>query len=146
LQTNPTIGLEVKKVSHLFRQNLESRHTDLDEGITGPQRMVLHYLAECAGSREVFQKDIETAFSIRRSSVTGVLQLMEKNGLITRESVPTDARLKKLILTSTGIALHQKAKDDIRATEEKALRGLEAAEIDQLFFLLEKVRNNLECN
>ena len=145
MRPTASVGMEVKKVSHLFRQNLESRHTSMDEGITGPQRMVLYYLAEHAGERDVFQKDIETAFSIRRSSVTGVLQLMEKNGLIARESVPSDARLKKLVLTPAGAALHQKAKADIRATEEKALRGMEAHEVAQLFSLLEKIQKNLEC-
>ena len=52
--------------------------------------------------KEVFQRDIQEQFSIRRSTVTGILQLMEKNGLITRSSVERDARLKKLELTPPG--------------------------------------------
>lgn len=139
------IGLEIKRVSHLFRHHLESRHTADDEGITGPQRMILHYLAEYADTRDVFQRDIETAFSIRRSSVTSLLKLMEKNGLIIRESVPNDARLKKLVMTPFGMALHQKTEADIQAAEHKALSGMQPDEINQLFSLLEKVRKNLEC-
>lgn len=39
----------------------------------------------------MFQKDIEEAFNITRSSVTGVVKLMEQKGYIRRESVAGDA-------------------------------------------------------
>ena len=48
---------------------------------------------------QVFQRDIEREFSITRSTVTNILQLMERKGYIERRSVPQDARLKKLVLT-----------------------------------------------
>lgn len=47
----------------------------------------------------VFQRDIEREFSITRSTVTNILQLMERKGYIQRLSVPQDARLKQLVLT-----------------------------------------------
>ena len=38
----------------------------------------------------VFQRDIEREFSITRSTVTNILQLMERKGYIQRLSVPQD--------------------------------------------------------
>ena len=137
------VGLEIRKVSNLFRRNLESRLTPAEVGVTGMQRMVLRFLAEHA-DREIYQRDIESFFSIRRSTATGMLQLMEKNGLLVRQSVSSDARLKKLELTPAGTALYRKTESDIQAMEHKAVLGMTAAEVDQFFLLLGKIQKNLE--
>ena len=49
---------------------------------------------------------------------------MEKKGYIRRESVPYDARLKKLVLTDTGRELHEKTKDMIDILEEQTIEGI----------------------
>lgn len=47
----------------------------------------------------IFQKDIEREFKIKGSSVTSVLNNLEKNGYILRKSVERDKRLKQIVLT-----------------------------------------------
>ena len=143
MQKTRCVGIEVRKVSHLIRRNLESRLTPAEVGVTGMQRMVLQFLADHAG-QDVYQRDIEAFFSIRRSTVTGILQLMEKNGLLVRQAVSSDARLKKLVLTPAGDALHRKTEADIQALERQALAGLTADEVEQFFSLLGKIQKNLE--
>ena len=143
MQKTRWVGIEVRKVSHLIRRNLESRLTPAEVGVTGMQRMVLQFLADHAG-QDVYQRDIEAFFSIRRSTVTGILQLMEKNGLLVRQAVSSDARLKKLVLTPAGDALHRKTEADIQALERQALAGLTADEVEQFFSLLGKIQKNLE--
>ena len=71
-----------------------------ENGLTCIQTRILGHLrhAEEEG-KSVFQRDIEEIFRIKKSSVTSVLQTLEKKGLITRENVPEDARVKKLVLT-----------------------------------------------
>ena len=71
-----------------------------ESGLTSLQTRILGHLrhAEEEG-RCVFQREIEDIFRIKRSSVTSVLQTLEKKGLIIRESIPEDARVKKLVLT-----------------------------------------------
>ena len=71
-----------------------------ENGLTSIQTRILGHLrhAEEEG-RSVFQREIEDVFRIKRSSVTSVLQTLEKKGLIVRESIPEDARLKKIVLT-----------------------------------------------
>lgn len=143
MQKTRCVGIEVRKLSHLIRRNLESRLTPAEVGVTGMQRMVLQFLADHAG-QDVYQRDIEAFFSIRRSTVTGILQLMEKNGLLVRQAVSSDARLKKLVLTPAGDALHRKTEADIQALERQALAGLTADEVEQFFSLLGKIQKNLE--
>ncbi|XIF19544.1 MAG: MarR family transcriptional regulator [Acetilactobacillus jinshanensis] len=47
----------------------------------------------------IFQRDVEHEFLIRRSTASILLKRMEKRGLITRKSSPTDARQRQVILT-----------------------------------------------
>ena len=69
-------------------------------GLTSIQSRILGHLCHAQEQdRCVFQREIEEVFRIKRSSVTSVLQTLEKKGLIIRESISEDARLKKLVLT-----------------------------------------------
>ena len=78
-----------------------------------------------------------------RSTVTGILQLMEKKGYIVRVSVPTDARLKQILLTNQGEDLYYEFRDHIQTMEKLLVQGMTEEEIDQLIFLLGKIRKNL---
>ncbi|MFR4477725.1 MAG: MarR family transcriptional regulator [Ruminococcus callidus] len=86
------LGLEVHRLEKLMarQRGYSAAHQDADRQ-TGMHGYLLRYLYENQ-ERDVFQRDIEKAFSISRSSVTVTLQLMEKNGLIRREA-PRGARL-----------------------------------------------------
>lgn len=87
-------------------------------GLTSIQTRILGHLRYAEeNEKNVFQRDIEEVFRIKRSSVTSVLQTLEKKGLIIRESVPEDARVKKLLLT-------EKAKQ-LQASTYHALREME---------------------
>ncbi|MDO7205446.1 helix-turn-helix domain-containing protein [Paraclostridium bifermentans] len=45
--------------------------------------------------KDVFQKDLESVFDLKRSSISLMLNNMEKSGLIERMLVKEDGRLKK---------------------------------------------------
>lgn len=66
-----------------------------DSGLTMLQRHMLHFIILASMHREIYQKDVEAEFHIRKSTATGMMQLLEKNGFIRRESVKRDARLKR---------------------------------------------------
>lgn len=57
-----------------------------DDGLTSMQKHVLKFLLLETLHKVVYQKDIEEEFQIRKSTATGMLQLLEKNGFIVRES------------------------------------------------------------
>lgn len=118
-----------------------------EHGLTDVQGRLIGFLArkEKYGV-EVFQRDIEEEFRVRRSSVTSVLQLLEKNEYITRESVAKDARLKKIVLTDKGRKVHEQVYQMILSEEGKVLQVLTKEEQDQLFVLLEKLEQACENN
>ena len=105
---------------------------------------IIGYLYENRG-KEVFQRDIQAQFSIRRSTVTGILQLMEKNGLITRSSVERDARLKKLELTPRAVQLHERIGRSVRQVEDRLNQSLTPQEKQEFLRLCGKIRASLKA-
>lgn len=138
------IGHEIHAVSNLLGRKIEAeKRLRGMQDITPMQTWIVGYLHDHK-DEDVFQKDIERDFTITRSTVTGILKLMEKNGLIYRLSVPEDARLKKLILTRRGEDMFQNVRSHIDKTEQMLAKGLSREEVETLFTLLEKIKRNLE--
>ena len=78
------------------------------------------------------------------NSVTNILQLMERKGYIERQSVPQDARLKRLILTEEGGRVHEKTMLSLHQTDEFVAGLLTEEENAELLRLLNKLRKGLE--
>ena len=138
------IGFQIRTLSHLVKRTVDQVAFDEQaDHPTGVQGWILGYLYENQG-REIFQRDIQEQFSIRRSTVTGILQLMERNGLITRSSVERDARLKKLELTPRGVELHERVERSIRQVEDRLSQCLTPEEKATFLTICEKIRAHLK--
>lgn len=137
------IGAEVKALTHAFRRKFsEAIRQAGAEDLSAMQGHVIGYLYFCR-DKDVFQRDIEETFNITRSSVTGIVKLMEEKGYLTRQSVQGDARLKKLTLTRKGLEHHQRAMAAIDQVETAALRNFSQEEIDLFRSLCTRIRTNL---
>ena len=93
---------------------------------------------------DVYQRDIEALLAVRRSTATAILKCMEKNGLITRISVSSDARLKKICLTDRARSINQFISSQIEEAESWVRRGIPDTQLEQFFAVLEKIRENLK--
>ncbi len=131
------IGKEIIILSNQLKRKVD--HIVVSSGLTGVQSRVIRYIYERSKVCNVYQKDIEDAFDIRRSSVTSVLQLLEKKGFIKRESVSEDARLKKLTLTEEGVKIQESVCNTIASMEDEFYAALTKEEMEQLFSSLEKL-------
>lgn len=138
------IIIEIKSLSNLIKRKIDNIISNqCDDIITGMQGLVIGYLCNNEDN-DVFQKDIEGEFKIRRSTATGILQLMEKNGLIERRAVSHDARLKKLIVTQKAIDRHNIFLKGIDNVENEVKKGLSEEEINNFLSTLNKIRKNIE--
>ena len=138
------IGFQLRTLSNLCKRMVDQKaFAGRERPATGMHGWVIGYLYENR-DRDVFQRDLQEQFSVRRSTVTGMLQLMEKNGFITRESVDEDARLKKITLTPKAIEQHEAIHRSIQEVEEKISAGLTPEEKRTFLELCEKIRANME--
>lgn len=136
------IGKQIIKLSHLLKRDLD--HAAAKHDITRTQALIIKYLEAETKKRAVFQKDIEKEFRIRKSSVTSVLQLLEKNDYIRRESVEEDARLKKLVLTKKARQVNAIIGDEMEQRDEKICKALSQEEVESFLKMIEKIAAVLE--
>lgn len=140
---NPTIGLEIKTLSNLIKRYVDNSATKkYVDKLTGTHSWIIGYLYENR-EKDIYQRDLETEFSIRRSTATGILQLMEKNKLIIKSPVDYDARLKKITLTPRAIEIQQIIAEDIKRIEAQLSKGLTEEEISVFFTVVRKIKNNM---
>jgi DNA-binding MarR family transcriptional regulator len=112
-------------------------------GLTGPQGAILHFIYTQGKHRDIFQRDVEAEFDIRRSSVTSVLQGLEQGGFIRRENVENDRRLKKLTLTDKAVKISKHIAELIDQTNKMLIKNLNRQDIDYFDKLLEKIDGNI---
>ena len=114
-----------------------------NKNLTGIQIWVLNFLFRNAG-KDVYQRDVEREFNIRRSTATELLKAMERGGLIRREPVDFDARLKKIVLTDYAEDIRKQLQAQIYRTEERMTDGFTEEELDAFFSFVERFKNNLK--
>lgn len=139
------IGFQVRTLSHMIKHTVnQMAFCGMEDEITGMHGWIMGFLYENR-EKDIFQRDIQAKFSISRSTVTGILQTMEKNGWITREPVEWDARLKKLGLTPKALQHHERVMEGIRRTEETLIHLLTPEERETFLALCKKISQGIEA-
>ena len=138
------LGFDIRTLSLLIKRFIDDNgNKQYVDNLTGMHGWVIGYLYENR-DRDIYQWDLESHFSISRSTATGILRLMEKNDLIHRVPVESDARLKKLVLTEKALDLHKMVEADRERTEEKLIQGIDKEELEGFRRVLKKMIQNME--
>ena len=138
------IPAQIRRVDNLiFRKINQFARENGVEQATPMHGWIIGYLYRHRDAA-VFQRDNAREFSITRSTVTNILQLMERKGYIERRSVPQDARLKQLVLTEEGIRFHENTIRSFHQTDDYVAGLLTEEENTELLRLLSKLREALK--
>ncbi|WOO35482.1 MarR family transcriptional regulator [Anaerocolumna sp. AGMB13020] len=127
-----------KNIKYLADENL------IKHGITFEQVRVMRFLDGYSSDNPANQKDVEIMFELKRSSVTNILQNMEKHGLVTRSGDVLDGRIKKVWLTEKGKELYLHLRSYLVMLEEVIVQGMTEEEKDMFRLLLKKSIQNVE--
>lgn len=139
------LGFRIRSLWQQIKRLMTRHLTENDGyGLTGMQFAIVSFIAKESTERDVFQKDLEQKFDIRKSTVTGILNTMERDGLLLRETVPYDARLRKMILTDKALQAKKNSEQVIDTVENQLSKGLTEEEIATFLTILEKISKNAE--
>lgn len=136
---NRSAARYISKLSNKIRRKLDSLSSK--GNFSGAQGKVLHFIL--AQSSDMFQKDIEEEFSLRPSSATELLKQMEKGGLIRREPVDYDGRLKRITVTEKALGYREQVVRNLADMEEELLRDVSREELSIFFKVVEQMLDNL---
>lgn len=97
--------------------------------------MILYKAPACS----IRQADIELMFSMTNPTVTGLIQNLEKSGLVKRVANPKDRRSKLLMLTEYAECKREEFVALADSLEKEMTEGLSEAEAEVLSGLLTKI-------
>lgn len=137
---------QIKTLEGLIVRNFFSKVINEDKvhNIPTPTQMrILHYILE-SKKDEVYQNELEKAFNLRRATISGVLQTMEKNNLIIRVASEKDTRTKKIILSESAKEIFDNNMKKLLNIESVITKGISKNELDNFCKIIEKMRKNIE--
>lgn len=94
--------------------------------------------------KEVFQKDLEEAMSISKSTASGLVSRMVKNGLVERTPSVHDARYKRIRLTKETMSEMNKIDSAADHLENSLKKDISSEDLKVFFKVLEKIYDNAE--
>ena len=93
--------------------------------------------------RQISLKDLEKRFHVAQSTMAGIVSRLEQKGFAESLGTLDDKRIKKVLITQTGIDRCEKAKLCMGEAETHILSCLTETERVIFFALLRKVRASL---
>lgn len=139
------MGRLVGILSHQMMRNGNNPSIVMEsDELTALQKHVLKFILLETLHHDLYQKDIEEEFQVRKSTATGMLQLMEKKGFIYRESAKQDGRLKRIVPTDKAKDILPAILEHIDKTEHWLEKGIPREDITLCKQVLWMMHKNLE--
>jgi DNA-binding MarR family transcriptional regulator len=129
------IGVVAALVRSSFLVNAVYTESGREHGLTPQQGQLLCVLM----AQPYGMSELGAVLGLAKSSLTGLVDRTERNGLVRRESDATDARAVRIVLTPRGMRLAQEFYGETCVRIEKLAAGLSTAERDRLASLLSRI-------
>lgn len=137
MNLDESLGFLLNRAAFAMRRALE--HRLKPHGLTAPQWAILARLVE---------KDAQSPGAIGKSlhmdkpTTTGIVDRMEKKGLVKRTRNATDRRVVHVTLTAKGRNLFEKLPPLAKEVNQVAARGIGPEDAEQIKRLLRKIWDN----
>ena len=125
-----------------YRRFAQARLHAAGIDITIDQWLVLKTIHESA---DVTLQQVGVAVFKDLASITRIVQLLERKGLLRRTPHPTDGRRSELALTSAGKSVIRTVEPIAQANRRQALEGIDADEIARLRAVLKRITENCDA-
>ena len=138
---------ELRMLDNLMKKNADAhfRLIEKNDQLTRMHHWIIGFLFDHK-DRDIYQRDIESEFRISRSTTSNMLSLMERKGLIRRQSVESDARLKKVVLTEKAERLHNMHLDTRQKLDAFIEGALTPEEKAEFLRMIEKLRRAISAS
>ena len=136
---------EIITLDHNIRRFLinEGKYSPIKNMPSQVQMRIVHYLIQNKDT-DIYQRDLEDVLMLRRATVSGVLQTMERNGLVKRVLCDEDVRCKKIILNEKAKDKFNTKRNEFYKLENIVKNGLNDEEIEFFCHIIKRMQNNIK--
>ena len=129
MKTNEIL-IKIRKIVRSV--DIESKKIQKEHGVSIPQVLCLNFLSESPNYQST-QSEIRKFLNLNPSTVSGIIDRLEKKGLLARLPRSGDKRIVNIALTSAGdkllnripSLLHEQLSDKLQLLDEEDLRKVE---------------------
>lgn len=133
----------LRAIVHAMKQMLDNKLLPYD--ITNQQARLLGDLDnQLKRDEEIVQKDLERSMNLRGSSITSLLQGLERKGFISRSTGNEDGRTKQVDITEKGRAVIEAVESSFLELEQLLVEGMSEEEKTTFLRLLKVSFHNLK--
>ena len=136
------IVFDIKKTNNLLLKALSERYKEMMIDITPIQSKVLMTIYE--SKEEVTGAYIEKKVHCNKSSMSSILNSLEKKGYITKTGDKKDTRKKIIKLTNRALSLIRILERDAKKVENNLMIGITVDEYEAFKWVLDKIEMNIE--
>lgn len=138
---------QIKTLEKMILRNF-LKDTDMKKDLscstpTPTQMQIIEYILDHIND-DIYQKDFEDVLKLRRATVSGVLQTMEKNELIERVTNSEDTRTKKIILNSKAKEIFSKNEKKLEEIEKIITKDITKEDLEVFSRVIEMMKKNIE--
>jgi DNA-binding MarR family transcriptional regulator len=134
-----SLGYQIGLLGRLYDRRLQSVLKDF--GVAPGQFAPLVMLFEQDG---LTQAELCRRINVEQPTMANTLQRMERDGLIRRKDDAADKRRALVYLTPRAREMQAKVMESARAVSNQAVKGLSAADQDDMFRLMARMVDNLK--
>lgn len=124
-----------------YRRFAQARLHAAGIDVTIDQWLVLKTIHESA---DATLQQVGVAVFKDLASITRIVQLLERKGLLRRKPHPSDGRRSELALTSAGESVIRTVEPIAQANRRQALQGIDGDEVARLRAVLTRITENCE--
>lgn len=141
--TKPEVDAIVETIVYLYTESRRlTKGMASQFGLTGPQLTVIKML-ESLGDLSL--SSLSERIRAQNSTVTGIIDRMEREGLVRRERSTTDRRVVLIRLSEKGARLAQKIEVEPMEIFRSALSALSRDDVRDLLRILTKLQKRVRA-
>tara|TARA_Y100001936_G_scaffold143038_1_gene139528 strand:+ start:245 stop:694 length:450 start_codon:yes stop_codon:yes gene_type:complete len=140
LKSDIDIGMLMSQVDRLCTKKFVQNARKFGMDISQDQWMVIGPIWKQKG---ISQKEIAEYCGKDKTSVTKIIDTLEKKNLLVRYSDQIDQRIKRVVLSNKGKDLMKNVMPVIEQHRNDLLEGIKSKEIETFKIVLKKIHNNL---
>lgn len=104
-----------------------SKRMETNLGVTGPQRLVIRIVGRRPG---ILAGELSETLRVHPSTLTGILQRLEKRGLITRKRDSQDLRRSRFVLTAAGRSIDKRQAGTVEAAVRRTMTKIPKGKLE----------------
>lgn len=135
------ILIRLRQIMHTI--NTESKRIDKNYGVSIPQALSLKFLRNCP-QFQTSQNELRTFLKLNSSTMNGIVERLEKKGLIARMPKMGDRRKVQIVLTAKGDQLITSIPPLLHDRLNKNLEKLDAEAKKQMEIFLVQLSGLME--